>query len=455
MFDMLIIMRRSSHTTDPAMAVTDLMIEFDRVLADVPPAVGLQLISFGRRRLDANETRILADRYDKGADDRDVENMAKGTSGKTSKAAAKKTARRAKAANANPGLADKLADGTLSTEQVDIVAAAAEDTDGLAACDEELIDQVSEASPEQGKKKVRDWVNKRRSADDVQKRYDRQKRSRGVYRHTLNNGNSALTFHGTDEEIDEMEAAVNAQSDVEYQADGGRDVSPGKHRRTRDQRNFDAAHKLLAGKQVQCSGSSKARRRAVIFVTATVDQLTGEDNSTITTVDGKPLPNSFVDELAGDAAFIGQVFSADGELLWQGRQQRLATPAQINGLISRDSGCVECGAHYSHCVAHHLLPWEAAVHCVHSPSFSASPPNIARGGPTNINNLVLLCTDCHVRLHRAKRTMFYDIATRTWKTRPATSDEIPPDGRPSGKRPNPEKPRAWERQHQPTLRSRN
>ena len=427
-----------SSVTDPALAVTDLMIEFERVLAECPPSVALQLLGFGRRRLDAVETRILADRYEAGAGDRDVEDMAKGSDGKTSKVAAKRTARRAKAANANPGLADKLADGTLSTEQVDIVAAAAEDTDGLAACDEELIDQVSGASPEQGKKKVRDWVNKRRDADDVQKRHDKQKRSRGVYRHTLNNGNSALTFHGTDEEIDEMEAAVNAQSDLEYQDDGGRDVSPGKHRRTRDQRNFDAGHKLLTGEKVQSSSSKKTRRRAVIFVTATVDQLTGKDGSPITTVDGKPLPQSFVDELAGDAAFIGQVFSVDGELLWQGRQVRLATPAQINGLISRDGGCVECGAHYSTCVAHHVLPSEAP-----------------RRGPTNINNLVLLCTDCHVRLHQAKRTMFYDIATRTWKTRPATVDEIPPDGRPPDKRANPEKPRAWERQHQPTLRTRN
>ena len=423
--------------TDPALAVTDLMIEFERVIANCPPSVALQLVGFGRRRLDANEARILADRYDAGADDRAVETMAKGTDGKTSKAEAKKTARRAKATNANPGLADKLADGTLSTEQVDIVAAAAEDTDGLAACDEELIDQVSAASPEQGKKKVRDWVNKRRDADAVQKRHDKQKSSRGVYRHTLNNDNSALTFHGTDEEIDEMEAAVNAQSDVEYQSDGGRDLTPSQHPRTRDQRNFDAGHKLLT-RSSDTVNSKKSRRRATIFVTATIDQLTGNDDSPLTTVDGKPLPRSFVDELAGDAAFIGQVFSVDGELLWQGRQHRLATPAQINGLISRDAGCVECGAHHSKCVVHHLLPWEAP-----------------RKGPTNINNLVLLCTDCHVRLHRAKRTMFYDIATQTWKTRPATSDEIPPDGRPPDKRPNPEKPRAWERQRQPTLRSRN
>ena len=114
------------------------------------------------------------------------------------------------------------------------------------------------------------------------------------------------------------------------------------------------------------------------------------------------------------ANWIGQIFSARGELLWQGRKTRLATPAQINGLISRDGGCVECGAHHSKCVAHHLLPWEAP-----------------RKGPTNINNLVFVCDDCHVRLHRNKQTMFYDPKSQTWKTRRATPDEIPPDGGPA------------------------
>ena len=153
--------------------------------------------------------------------------------------------------------------------------------------------------------------------------------------------------------------------------------------------------------------------------------MTGKDPSPLTTVDGKPFPQSVVDELAGDAAFIAQVFSTNGELLWQGRKTRLATPAQINGLISRDGGCVECGAHHSKCVAHHLLPWESA-----------------RKGPTNINNLVLLCTDCHVRLHLAKRTMFYDLQSQTWNTRPATHDEIPPDGGPAPNKPPPGKYRA-------------
>ena len=238
-----------------------------------------------------------------------------------------------------------------------------------------------------------------------------------------------------------MEQNIHAGSNDEYQADGGGNVPRSRHPRTHDQRNFDAARKLLTqepglnnepdvgsrtgpgvrtGKAAASGGrgASRSGRRATIFVRATVDQLTGTDTSPLTTVDGKPLPQSVVEELMQDANWVGQIFSTRGELLWQGRKTRLATPAQINGLISRDGGCVQCGAHHSKCVAHHLLPWE-------------SP----RKGPTNITNLVLLCGDCHVRLHRNKQTMFYDLGTQTWKTRRARPDEIPPDGGPPSSKP--------------------
>ena len=84
-----------------ALSVTDSMINIDHQLHHVPAKTALELIEFCRRRLDASESRILADRYEKGASDRDVEDLAKGSDGKTSKAAAKKKARRAKATNAN------------------------------------------------------------------------------------------------------------------------------------------------------------------------------------------------------------------------------------------------------------------------------------------------------------------------------------------------------------------
>ena len=397
--------------TDPALVVADAMIAVDHELTHLPVKSAMQMIEFCRNRLAATEARLLADRYENGASDRDVEDLAR-SGGATSKKEAKKRASRGKATNANPDIADKMESGEMSAEQADVVAEAAEATDGAAACDAELIESVAAASPEQGRKKAKKFVNDRRDADDVQTRHDRQARQRGWYRHRLSNGNSAITFHGTNEAVDDMERSLVEQADKEYEADGGRNVPRSKHPRTKDQRGFDAAHKLITGTKANraSSGKSAAPTRHVMHLNVTVGQINGTDDTPITTADGTPLARSVVDEIACGCDIIGHIFSADGELLWQTRQQRLATPAQINGLIARDGGCVLCDAHYSKCVAHHLIPWHAPAE-----------------GETNIDNLAFLCGDCHTRVHQRKWTLFYDKKAKTWKTRAARWEEIPPD----------------------------
>ena len=406
---------------DPTKTVIDHARAIEQVITDLPPVSGLELLAFVRGRMDAIEARLVAGRYEAGASDRGVEDLL-GTGGKTSKVDAKKRALRGKAAHANPELATRLAMGDLSTEQVDIIATAAEVTDGAAACDATLIDEVAATTPEQGKKKATTFVNKHVEPADVQRRHDRQRRRRGWYRHRTHNGNSALTFHGDDEAIDDMERAVKAQAELEYRKDGGRSTADDAHARTRDQRCFDAAHALVAGSNSKTSkggpgarsGSANApNRRFVTFVKTTLDQLVGIDPSVVTTADGKPLPQSIVDEFVRHGEFVGQIYSQDGALLWQGRSVRLATPDQVFGLIARDGGCVRCGRHYDDCVAHHLLPFEAPAK-----------------GETNIDQLAFLCDDCHQRLHQNKQTLFRDEATQTWRIRPATWDEIPHDGRP-------------------------
>ncbi len=442
--------------TDPALVVTDAMIRIDHELTHLPTKTALQLINFSRNRLDATEARLLADRYENGASDRQVEDLVR-NQGNTSKKEAKKRASRAKATNANPDIATKLETGELTTEQADVIADAAEETDGAAACDPELIEQVSKTTPEQGRKKARKYVNDRQNADDIQNRHDKQHRQRGWYRHRLPNGNSAITFHGTDEKIDDIERKVTTGADQEYQADGGRNVPRHKHPRTNDQRGFDAAHKLITGTGTEnnnsCNNSRDAdqdagnannsdadqgdhasqaghtdeansskssnkpparpqRRtvRDVVHVNVTLEQLTGTDRSAIIASDGKPLPRSIFDELVCGADFIAHIFDGNGDLLWQGRRKRLATPAQINGLIARDGQCVQCGAHHTKCVAHHLLP-------------SIAPAQ----GETNINNLAFVCDDCHIRIHQQNLTLYYDPGNQTWKTRAAKPHEIPPD----------------------------
>lgn len=86
--------------------------------------------------------------------------------------------------------------------------------------------------------------------------------------------------------------------------------------------------------------------------------------------------------LACTATLVGVLLDADGVPLHLGRAVRLATRAQRRALRVRDHGvCQFPGCHQtSHLDAHHLLPW-------------------SQGGPTDLDNLVLLCRRHHVAVH--------------------------------------------------------
>ncbi len=70
------------------------------------------------------------------------------------------------------------------------------------------------------------------------------------------------------------------------------------------------------------------------------------------------------------------------QILDAGRTQRLVTAAQRRALRHRDRGCVfpGCDRPAGWCDAHHLVHW-------------------ARGGPTDLSNLVLLCPHHHTTVH--------------------------------------------------------
>jgi len=101
-------------------------------------------------------------------------------------------------------------------------------------------------------------------------------------------------------------------------------------------------------------------------------------------VDTTPLPDHVLVELGPAAEVIGHVFDGAGQPLWLGRTTRLASRDQWMALIAAHRGCRECGAGIDRCQAHHPHEWE-------------------RGGPSDIDNLVLLCHTCHGVAHRGTR----------------------------------------------------
>ena len=95
---------------------------------------------------------------------------------------------------------------------------------------------------------------------------------------------------------------------------------------------------------------------------------------------GGVIPPSVLEEYFCGARIKGVVFSHEGLPLWHSHAKRLATKAQMSALRALYGACGGCGADMWVCQGHHIRP-------------------VSQGGPTNIDNMMLLCWACHQKVH--------------------------------------------------------
>jgi hypothetical protein len=119
----------------------------------------------------------------------------------------------------------------------------------------------------------------------------------------------------------------------------------------------------------------------VVTVTVSLDEL--EHRAGTAFIDG--IGYTSVSDLRRrccDARVVPMVLGGAGEVLDVGRAHRLATPAQRRALAVRDGGCARpgCWRPPKHCTPHHVQHW-------------------TDGGPTDMNNLLLLCPKHHREIH--------------------------------------------------------
>ncbi len=99
------------------------------------------------------------------------------------------------------------------------------------------------------------------------------------------------------------------------------------------------------------------------------------------TADGDPLPAEVIERLAGESSWFGLVLSAKGVPMWKGRNVRRATESQFQALMALYGGCAGCAEPDENKLnAHHMDPF-------------------ARGGGTDLDNLIPLCWGCHNKIH--------------------------------------------------------
>ena len=148
------------------------------------------------------------------------------------------------------------------------------------------------------------------------------------------------------------------------------------------------------------------------------------------TVSGIPLPVQTVQRLCCEAEVLPVALRGSAEPLHVGTAVRTATRAQRRALAAVHRTCIHphCSVSFEHCQIHHVVPWE-------------------RGGPTDLDNLVPLCSRHHhlvheglwrIDLHPDRSITWTQPDGREWQTcqpadRVPVAAGVPNSGAPPGR----------------------
>ena len=239
------------------------------------------------------------------------------------------------------------------------------------------------------------------SAETPMERFERQRRKRGAGWRRDHEG--MLKLWAT---FDPHTAAhIEAQLEVLRREYWNDDKQVRNKRRTPAQRDADVLAYVLAGlthtdtdaaavdrllerahRNGRAPHEEPTPRRlppAQINVLIGLDALRGQTDEMGLTDAGTELPPQVVRLLACDSEIIPMVLGGPGGSADIGRARRTVPPRLRRLLIARDKHCrwPSCGEPPSRCDAHHIEHWVA-------------------GGPTDLDNLVLLCHRHHHHLHQ-------------------------------------------------------
>jgi hypothetical protein len=158
--------------------------------------------------------------------------------------------------------------------------------------------------------------------------------------------------------------------------------------RSRAQRLGDALVQICAS--FLASGAAPTLRTVPAQLLVVIDEADLVDPATgpaaATTGTGALLSAARARRIACDSQVSRIVLGPDSVPVDLGRTQRVVSPAQRRALHARDEGCVFAGCQAPNwwCEAHHLLEW-------------------VFDGPTDLDNLGLLCERHHTKVHHGFR----------------------------------------------------
>ncbi len=294
-----------------------------------------------------------------------------------------------------PRTASALAAGDLERRHLDVAVRAtkelgcdpalSKDPEAHRRVRAELDDLIAEHGagelPHELSRRVADW-HAQRSTDSQEAKEARAHARRWLRLAAAQGPDGMARLSG---ELDPVTAAhVRALLDSLGRRDGEDDE------RDLGQRQADAL--ASAAKQLLDAGQlpEVAVQRPHVMLITSLEALEGLEGALASELDGYgPVGSATARELFCDADITPVLKGRNGEILDIGRTERRPTRRQRQAVIARDRRCVGCGAPASRCQIHHVKWWR-------------------HGGPTDLDNLVLVCASCHHGIHHRGWTVERD-----------------------------------------------
>lgn len=295
-----------------------------------------------------------------------------------------------------PAAAQAFAEGSIGAEHVDaIVGFVAEvpariDADKRAGYEKILAELARKSDPAVVRRVARRTIELLKQDDEPPDEDTPEPEQQLLYHWTRDN---RLRLKGTLDKItgQKLEAALSPLTKPRPQPDGTRDMrSPG-------QRNADGLDEMLDLVLNEGRLPVEAGERPHLIVTMTLEQLLRlNPTGSFTPADlaaeppelnwDMPISAAQARQMACDAKIIPAVLGGHGEVLDLGRAVRTATPAQRRALALRDGGCIYdgCTRPVRWTQVHHIRHWTADE------------------GPSDLDNLCLLCAYHHRLIHNSE-----------------------------------------------------
>lgn len=191
-----------------------------------------------------------------------------------------------------------------------------------------------------------------------------------------------------------IDSVLNQIMDDLYRSDEAQGATPPPYSRRRADALVEMALRATA------AGDDKSPTRPLIVITVDLADLTNPHGTAVTDT-AIPVAGPTLRQWLCDADISRVVTNGPSQVLDVGRDQRTATTAQRRALLIRDRHCVfpGCDRPPGWCQAHHITWWD-------------------NGGPTNLDNLCLLCSRHHHDIHRGRFHLRRNADGRLHFTRP-------------------------------------